>query len=106
MKVIVQQVDCVVPDKIKVLFVSKLLKLGIRYDWILSSTVFFKIEKEKQNRDKLIELILSVPGPDILVSSREETFQLAMNSVIKKTRKNLEKFSGIYHAHPEKSILK
>ncbi|MEY3367681.1 MAG: hypothetical protein RI973_836 [Bacteroidota bacterium] len=76
----IQFVNTKVNDRIEISIIDKLEKLEKRYDWIINARVFLKEEPFKENamRNKAVEIILSVPGPNIFNKTYAETFEAAV----------------------------
>ncbi len=67
-------------DRLEVFILEKLEKLEKRYEWIINAKVFIKLEPFKDNaiKDKVCEIELSVPGPNIFNKTYAESFEAAI----------------------------
>ncbi|MCM4161565.1 ribosome-associated translation inhibitor RaiA [Antarcticibacterium flavum] len=81
-------------------FVSqKLEKLADKYEWIINADVYFKLENDPAGNGKICEIELSMPGPRIFASSREENFELAAKKTTFELDKQLQKRKAVMMAH-------
>lgn len=70
---------------------SRLEKLAERYDWIIRAEVIFKQENEIGGKGNICEIELSIPGPMLFASSKEETFEAAAKETILDLERQLKK---------------
>lgn len=61
---------------------KKLSKIERFYDQILDVNVSLKLENSGQVRDKIIEVLVSVPGDTIFVKEVDKTFETATDKVV------------------------
>lgn len=86
-------------DAVEALVREKIDKLGRKYNWITNAAVFFKHEPKDNNQDKICEIRLSVPGPQLFASLNEDTYEKAVHGVIKQIEVQLEKHKSKLHQH-------
>lgn len=70
---------------------KKLNKLSKKYNWIIRVDIFFKEEKKSKVKGKICEMQLSLYGPRIFASAKEETFEAASDQTIRDLEKQLKK---------------
>jgi len=71
---------------------KRLNKLAAKYSWLISANVYFKLEKEKDALGKKIcEIELSLPGPKIFASSKEDNFEVAVKETLNDLSRQLKK---------------
>lgn len=70
---------------------KKLGKLSNRYDWVMRADVFFKQQKDLKGKGKICEIHLRLPGPEIVASSNEESFEAATDETIRDLLKQLKR---------------
>ena len=71
---------------------KRLNKLAAKYSWLISANVYFKLEKEKDATGKKIcDIELSLPGPKIFASSKEENFEVAVKETLNDLSRQLKK---------------
>jgi putative sigma-54 modulation protein len=78
MKVNVHAVGFSVDRKLIDFTQQRLDKLEKFYDKIVSSDVFFKVEKTSEKENKVAELKIHVPGDDFMVKKQCKTFEEAV----------------------------
>lgn len=78
--------------------ITKLGKLGERYQWT-QAKVFFKRENDPSGNGKICEIELSAPGPKIFASSRDYNFELAAKETTREIEKQLKKRKAVFMAH-------
>ena len=69
---------------------EKLQKIEAKYNWVIHTEVFFKIENDALG-EKICEMELSLPGPKIFASSKEKNFEMAVKETISDIQKQLKK---------------
>jgi len=69
----------------------KLDKLYKKYEWVITSDVFFKKENDPKGGGKICDLQLSLPGPKIFATSSEKNFELAFKESLNEIEKQLKK---------------
>ena len=79
--------------------ISRLEKLAKKYNWIINAIVFFKVDKDPAQRNKICEIELSAPGPRIFASSKEKNFELAVKETISDLEKQLKKRKSLFTQH-------
>lgn len=77
---------------------SKLKLLKNKYEWITNAAVFLKEENHNDDRNKLCEIRLSVPGPQIFAKSLETTLEKSVLNTINDLSVQLEKHKSKMYA--------
>jgi putative sigma-54 modulation protein len=85
-----QFVKIPVSEALKEYTTKKLQKIEIKYNWVIHTEVFFKIENDALG-EKICEMELSLPGPKIFASSKEKNFEMAVKETISDIQKQLKK---------------
>jgi len=80
-----------VNDYTKDQITSKVEKLTNYFDRLQSADVFMKIKDKEAPEDKLIEIRLRMPGPEMFARANSDTFEKAVALVSEKLRKQLIK---------------
>lgn len=96
MKITVQAMGLTPHQPLEEYLDKKLNKLDTFYDKILECQVFLKVENTSEKENKTTEIILAVPGDDIVVKKTCATFEEAIDKcydiskklLIKKKEKN------------------
>lgn len=78
MKVNVQTPNFSVKDELLIFVEKKLAKLEQFHPKIVFADVFLKVQGTSEKEDKAVEVLLSVPGEDIMVKKEAKTFEEAI----------------------------
>lgn len=70
---------------------KKLSKLEMFYDRIVYADVYLKVQKTKDKENKIVEMLLSVPGEDVVAKKEAKTFEEAIDESIKALERQLKK---------------
>jgi putative sigma-54 modulation protein len=91
MKVNVQTPNFAAKNELLVFVEKKLLKLEQFYDRIVCADVFLKVQKTSEKENKIVEVLLSVPGDDLMVKKEAKTFEEATDDVVRTLERQLKK---------------
>jgi len=91
MKVNVQTPNFVADQKLIDFITSKLLKLEMFFDRIVFADVFLKVQKTSEKENKIVEILLSVPGDDLIVKKETKTFEEGTDECVKALERQLKK---------------
>lgn len=91
MKVNVQTPNFAAKDELLVFIEKRLSKLEQFYDKIVFADVFLKVQKTSEKENKAVEVLLSIPGDDIMVKKEAKTFEEAIDEVVKALERQLKK---------------
>ena len=91
MKVNVQTPNFAAKDELLVFVGKKLSKLEQFYDKIVFADVFLKVQKTSEKENKIVEILLSIPGDDLMVKKEAKTFEEATDEVVKTLERQLKK---------------
>ena len=80
MKVNVQTPNFIVDRKLIHFVQKKLDKLEQYYDRIVYADVFMKVQKTKSKENKMVEILLSVPGDEFIVKKQAKSFEEGADS--------------------------
>ena len=61
---------------------KKISKLEHYYDRIMDIEVLMKLENSGQVKDKIVEIILRVPGDTIFIKEVDKTFEAAVDAAV------------------------
>lgn len=70
---------------------KKLNKLDTFYDKIIDCKVFLKVENKSDKENKTAEIILAVPGDDIVVKKTTATFEGSLDQCVETAKRLLIK---------------
>lgn len=91
MKVNVQTPNFAAKNELLVFVEKKLLKLEQFYDRIISADVYLKVQKTSEKENKIVEILLSIPGDDLIAKKEAKTFEEATDEVVKTLERQLKK---------------
>ena len=91
MKITIQTVGVTPHEPLKERIEKKLAKLETFYDKIVETTVFLKVENATEKSNKTTELIIKVPGDDIVVKKTCATFEESLDEAVDTAKKLLIK---------------
>jgi len=90
MTISIQFVKMPVSDALSQYTTEKLQKIAKRYSWLINADVYFKLEGDHTGK-KICDIELSLPGPKIFASSKEDNFEMAVKETIADLDKQLKK---------------
>ena len=70
---------------------NKLQKIAEKYDWIIRAEVSFKMENNVYGKGNICEIELSIPGPKLFASTKDESFEAAAKETILDLERQLKK---------------
>lgn len=87
-------------DRLEILAGQKLSKLEQKYDFIISSDVYFKKENKSGNDDgKICKVRISTPGPTLFAESSSLNFEASIAGVMDNLKKQLQKQKDKMQTH-------
>lgn len=91
MKVNVQTPNFVADVKLIQFIERRLSKLEQFYDKIIFADVFLKVQKTSEKENKIVEILLSVPGGDLMVKKETKTFEEGTDECVRSLERQLVK---------------
>lgn len=91
MKVNVQAPNFAVKDELKVFLEKRLSKLEQFYDRIVFADVFLKVQKTSEKENKVVDVLLSIPGGDLIAKKEGKSFEEAIDESVKSLERQLKK---------------
>ncbi len=91
MKVTVQTPNFVADATLIDFIEKKLSKLEQFYDKIIFADVFLKVQKTKGKENKVTEILLSIPGGDLIVKKEARTFEQGTDECVQSLERQLKK---------------
>lgn len=91
MRVNVQTPNFAAKEGLLVFVEKKLSKLEQFYDPIVFADVYLKVQKTKEKENKTVEILLSIPGSDLMVKKEAKTFEEATDEGVKSLERQLKK---------------
>ena len=99
MKVNVQTPNFVADEKLIEFVEKKLAKLEQFYDRIIYADVFLKVQKTSEKQNKTTEILLSIPGGDLMVKKDARTFEAGADECVQSLERQLKKRKDKERAH-------
>ncbi len=91
MKVNVQTPNFAAKDELLEFVQNRLSKLEQFYDKIVFADVFLKVQKTSEKENKVVEVLLSIPGDELMVKKEAKTFEEAIDEVVNALERQLKK---------------
>ncbi|KXN98322.1 RNA polymerase subunit sigma-54 [Aequorivita aquimaris] len=91
MKVNIQTPNFAAKDELLAFVEGRLSKLEQFYDRIIFADVFLKVQKTSEKENKIVEVLLSIPGDDMMVKKEAKSFEEAVDDVVKALERQLKK---------------
>lgn len=99
MKVNVQAPNFAADDKLIQFIEKKLSKLEQFYDRIIFADVFLKVQKTSEKQNKSTEILLSIPGGDLMVKKEARTFEAGTDECVQSLERQLKKRKDKQRTH-------
>ncbi len=99
MKVNVQSVNFNADQKLIDFIQARLDKLEHFYDKIIYADVFLKVQKTSEKENKITEILLSIPGGDVIVKKRCKKFEECVDESVNTLQRQLVKRKEKMSAH-------
>ncbi|NND63178.1 MAG: ribosome-associated translation inhibitor RaiA [Flavobacteriaceae bacterium] len=99
MKVNVQTPNFVADVKLINFIEKKLSKLEQFYDRIISANVYLKVQNTSEKQNKITEILLNVPGSELIVKKGAKTFEAATDECVHSLERQLKKRKEKQRAH-------
>lgn len=94
MKTSFQSVHFTADEKLVSFIENRLTKLDKIYEGIIDAQVILKLENVGQVKDKVSEIILSIPGNRLVATSTSKSFEQATDETIDALSRQLKKVKG------------
>lgn len=91
-KINIEAVHFAADVKLTDLIESKLEKLNLFYDQILSSEVILKVDKKESHANKVVEIKMLVPGKELFAKKQGDSFEAAADEVVEALRRQIKKY--------------
>ena len=91
MRVDIQSVSFNADQKLLDYTTNRVEKLDKYFDAIVAAKVFLKLEKSDTKENKVVEIRLEVPGPDLFVTKNSNTFEAATDEACDALSRQIKK---------------
>ncbi|MCY2687485.1 ribosome hibernation-promoting factor, HPF/YfiA family [Salinimicrobium sp. TH3] len=98
MKVNVQSVNFHADQKLVNFIQRKLDKLENHFDNVIYADVYLKVEKASDKENKLTEILLSLPGDEVICKKRGRKFEVGVDECISSLGRQLQKRKPKFNA--------
>ena len=99
MKVTIQSVNFNMDKSLKIFIEDKLEILDKFYDRIIGAEVFLKVQSTSDKNNKEIEIIVKVPGNDVVVAKKTKTFEDGVKQSVEALKRSLKKIKEKQQKH-------
>ncbi len=73
---------------------SKISKLSLFFDHIVTSEVFLRLDKAADKSNKIAEVRLLLPGKELFAKKQSRTFEEATDLAVEALRRQVRKYKG------------
>jgi putative sigma-54 modulation protein len=94
MQVSVQSIQFKADGKLIAFIESKLRKLEQFHDHMIRAEVFLKLDKNKEEGNKITEIKLNVPGKELFAKRQTSSFEEGTDLVVEALRRQIRKLKG------------
>ena len=91
MKVNVQSVNFHADQKLVNFIQRKLDKLENHFDNVIYADVYLKVQKTRQKENKVSEILLSIPGDEVICKKRGRHFEVGVDECVNSLERQLQK---------------
>jgi putative sigma-54 modulation protein len=99
MKIRIQSIHFDADSKLLQFIQDKLDKLIHFYDHIIGGEVVLKLDKATDNKNKIVQIIIQIPGNDIMAKEQCRTFEeatdLCVETLSRQIKKHKERVRGV-----------
>lgn len=81
-------------EKLEKFILDKVSKLDRLIDNVTKCEVTLKVDKPESENNKIAEIELSLPGPNLFISKQADTFEEAISACIDALRPQIEKYKA------------
>ncbi|SRR5690554_2854797 len=99
MRISVQTPNFAAKEDLLVFVEKKLNKLEQFYDHIIFADVFLKLLPSSEKENKSVEILLSLPGGDIMVKKEAKSFEGALDENVRALERQLKKRKQKQNVH-------
>jgi putative sigma-54 modulation protein len=98
MKVNVQSVNFNADQKLVDFIQKKLDKLENHFDNVIYADVYLKVEKASDKENKISEILLSIPGDELICKKRGRKFEVGVDECVSSLERQLQKRKRKFNA--------
>ena len=98
MKVNVQSVNFNADQNLVDFIQKKLDKLENHFDNVIYADVYLKVEKASDKENKISEILLSIPGDEVICKKRGRKFEVGVDECVSSLERQLQKRKRKFNA--------
>lgn len=98
MKMNVQSVNFTADQKLINFIQKKLDKLENHFDNVIYADVYLKVQNTSEKENKVSEILLSIPGDEIICKKRGRRFEVGVDECISSLERQLQKRKKKFNA--------
>ena len=91
MKINIETPNFVADVKLLDFLKKKMDKLELFYDRIIYADVFLKVQQTSEKENKIVEILLKVPGDDMIVKKQTRTFEQGVDECAQSLERQLKR---------------
>lgn len=91
MKINVQSVNFNADQKLVNFIEGKLNKLENHFDNVIYADVYLKLQNTSGKENKISEILLSIPGDEIICKKKREKFEVSVDECVSSLQRQLQK---------------
>ncbi|MEP7268929.1 MAG: ribosome-associated translation inhibitor RaiA [Saprospiraceae bacterium] len=94
MKIMTESIHFTADQKLLMFIENKLQKLERLYERIIEIHVVLKLESHKSIKDKIVEILIHVPGGNIFTRESSKSFETALELAMSSLKRQTLKFKS------------
>ena len=98
MKMNVQSVNFTADQKLVNFIQKKLDKLENHFDNVIYADVFLKVQNTSEKENKIAEILLSIPGDEIICKKKGRRFEVGVDECVSSLERQLQKRKKKFNA--------
>ena len=98
MKMNVQSVNFTADQKLVNFIQKKLDKLENHFDNVIYADVYLKVENTSEKENKIAEILLSIPGDEIICKKKGRRFEVGVDECVSSLERQLQKRKKKFNA--------
>ena len=98
MKMNVQSVNFTADQKLVNFIQKKLDKLENHFDNVIYADVYLKVENSSEKENKIAEILLSIPGDEIICKKKGRRFEVGVDECVSSLERQLQKRKKKFNA--------
>lgn len=97
MKINIQSVNFTADQKLVDFVQRKLDKIENHFDNVIFADIFLKLENTSGRENKISEILLSIPGDEIICKKKAKRFEVGVDECVSSLERQLQKKKGKFN---------